>query len=441
MNNSAQECQDALSALSVGMPPRRDDGGFGLEGEGGDLSTPVDPSYVGYGRPQQAPGTSIFDVSGVQQFGQSGPLSSTDYLQSEGDAAPSISEVLLQGTAASKRFPIICLPTESEKLFAICGKAIGTGGTTVCVEVGCRTGHRGKRVVLTPGDLHVKKSPKVIFLQPKLLKYQLSDSVLTQWMKKPESLESWVELFHFASSSTTELPATEEVLKAEKDFATKAEGISTPAAKRQRFLASYDPFVIDPYAAVLTEPETQMDPLQQVVIEEERLNVILLGLDDGLLKTSEDLRGLAEHLKDTTVSMEEEALAMLHNLSVLGNSIGTKPPDLDPDVDSPTLWGTIGMMISKLFTLQVSHAPKIFVENAIQNQRVSIEGLVRTSIAQAEQNIGTSTLVIEAKDKAENTMNFAIEASKLLNEKIRLIVDQAFQQCPGSSHSVAWRLQ
>ena len=56
-----------------------------------------------------------------------------------------------------KRYGVLRVPTDPDEVDVICGKAIGKG-TTFCTVIGCVSSHRGSRLVLVPGNIHVKIS-------------------------------------------------------------------------------------------------------------------------------------------------------------------------------------------------------------------------------------------------------------------------------------------
>jgi hypothetical protein len=245
---------------------------------------------------------------------------------------------------------------ESPSAQELCGRSIG-GGETLCIKKArapredCGTAHRGKSNSLQDGGLYVIKTATSVFSYPTIESCYTSADLYVEWLNSPgRLLEDWTEDFN---TINRELKIAGKTPDADDEVAglfpiTQYSKNSLSQAKhtQQSYLNARTPNKPRVSSGLFDNVAASFSPYEQHISKEsEQLNVenSLRLLDVGLSDVSTNLVNFMNrfdlHCEDA-LRVDKVAEARIDSVE---ERLGKKPK-LNPSIDSPSLWGTIGAL-------------------------------------------------------------------------------------------------
>ena len=86
------------------------------------------------------------------------------------------------------------LPEEKNKL---CFGCIGQG-RSICLNIDCKTAHRGSKLEVKSGEAFVLKSKGAGFFTPRITTDSINPVTIQVWLREPTSLSEWTEVLRLA---------------------------------------------------------------------------------------------------------------------------------------------------------------------------------------------------------------------------------------------------
>ena len=247
--------------------------------------------------------------------------------------------------STGKKYKLVRIPTADEKGYNdLCLGLIGHG-TTFCTARSCSTTHQGTVLSVTPGDLYVAKTATTAYADPKCHYLRLTPELWSDWDNLACSLEEWSRLFMLVNNATDNAPATLAELEARSNFASQAEAHRTPGKRK----------VSDEEAPGLRDSiyRRQMtskvgDAENPFILDSESALNFLKNMDDGLEKTSGKILKMTLEQSEDSKEQNLASRSLEHRLEKLVREIGSKPQALAAEINTPTVWGSIGALGEKL---------------------------------------------------------------------------------------------
>jgi hypothetical protein len=250
----------------------------------------------------------------------------------------------------AKTFSLKLLPNEIGDLARICRTTIGKGGT-FCTVVDCQVTHQGARVGFRPETLIVEKIPgKTAFLLPFADSAWLDPKLLEDWICTQKTLEAWTTCFdrvakNFAVGTKVNAATLELASKEEK----KALNFKTPRRPKKRSSSNLDTIErigISPYARQLESgPEFFADLDSEATTE--KLVEMVSALDEGVDQLGAFAVTLGQDLENSVNVQGLTNKMAEHNVNVIRRTLGSKPEHLKIDIESPTIWGAVALLLDK----------------------------------------------------------------------------------------------
>jgi hypothetical protein len=265
-----------------------------------------------------------------------------------------------------KRYSIFQVPISDEGVRTYCFKIIGRGAT-FCTAQDCTINHKGAGTVMTvsAGDVFVsKKTAGSAFVEPMVAGHLIHHSVVDEWKLKQLPLENWTAKFVVATASATEGPASAATLEAQEDFFNaKATAYKTPA-KRKHLEFEEQPFFIkaSPYSPQANDEEKgfALQDLGEVI-------GFLGHMDEGLSHSSLTLHSLIDDYRVVKAKNDDHLNALWMRMETLASFLGTRPPTLGAEFETPSVWAAVGQvasMLEKVFRKIEAIKPDLLVAQA-----------------------------------------------------------------------------
>jgi hypothetical protein len=393
---------DMSNAGTAAASARRSRGGVGtVRGSGIDQSRPAETPESWRGARE---GTYKSD-NDSSMFGQ--PESGQSMGGDSSEVSVRVKNSLPANT--SKKYKVFKVPGYEQGFEDTCFSLIGQGAT-FCTARRCQTAHQGGSVIeVSPGDLFVLKGGTTAFADPTTSVGKLSPDLLVSWSSKSNSLSEWSRLFMLVEDSLEHGPASAAILEAKENFASRAEAHRTPGKRKVGSIESPYGTRMSPYRRQLMErqPADEEDPFR---LDAEEALEILRKLDDGLEKTSNSLLVFTTEYEESAREENLGLRALEHKMDKLGREIGSKPRALKADIDTPTAWGSIGALASKVDALGKDQRAIGESTQRIVNQGLDpIRHLVTSTLAQH------STALDGRMNKIKR---FAVKSTQQLNARI-----------------------
>jgi hypothetical protein len=247
--------------------------------------------------------------------------------------------------STGKKYKLVRLPTEDEKGYnELCLGLIGHG-TTFCTARRCPTTHQGTVLSVSPGDLYVAKTATTAFADPKSHYLRLTPELWSDWDNLACSLEEWSRLFMLVNNDTDAAPATFAELEARAHFASQAEAHRTPG--KRKFSHEEAPTLVDStYRRQMSTKEG--DAENPFILDSEAALKFLKNMDHGLEKTSGKILKMTMNQSEEAKEHNLASRSLEHRLEKLVREVGSKPQALDVEINTPTVWGSIGALGEKL---------------------------------------------------------------------------------------------
>ena len=273
---------------------------------------------------------------------------------------PSTSDNLMSGTSDAvslssvdkKKYKLFCAPSRTSGCDQLCRQFIGQG-STICINVDCKTVHRGRtreKANVDMDQLFVLKSKGVVFSEPTVTAL-VNPKLLETWMSEHKTLSEWVEVFSLANKSTYGgIEVKTDFFNKAKEKQEKAKQYVTPARKRVRDTLEED----EPWEFSGFEMDLDVDQkwasVQTALLENQ--------------KEHGQFRSVHLELED---AVQDVSFAQEYNSEHLKLKIGKKPKCLLDKYDGPDLYSTIGIIAAEVNDIPNS------VQSKIDSKKASVQ--------------------------------------------------------------------
>jgi hypothetical protein len=254
------------------------------------------------------------------------------------------------------------------------------------------------------GDVFVsKKTAGLGFVELMVDGHLIHSSVVEELNCKLLPLENWTAKFVIATSAGTDEPATAAAMKAHEDFFNaKATAFKTPAKCKQLEFEE-QPFYIQaaPYS-----PQVEDDKKAFALRDLEEFIGFLSHMDTGLTRSSLTLHSLIDKYCVVTAKNEDHVNALWMRMETLVSGLGTRPPTLGAEFETPSVCGAIRQVASMMkkvlaklgvmkpqdkLVSQAKTALEIIFVNRLTSLREEFDkslGTFRTTFVSASRAIG-----------------------------------------------------
>jgi hypothetical protein len=173
----------------------------------------------------------------------------------------------------------------------------------------------------------------------------IHQSVVDEWKTKQLPLENWTAKFVIATASSAEGPASPAALEVQENFFNaKATAYKTPG-KRKHLEFAEQPFFVkaSPYSpqAHDTEKGFALKDLGEVV-------GFLGHMDEGLSHSSLTLHSLIDDYRVVKARNDDHLNALWMRMETLASFLGTRPPTLGAEFETPSVWAAVGQVASMI---------------------------------------------------------------------------------------------
>jgi hypothetical protein len=296
-------------------------------------------------------------------------------------------------TGPVKTFSVMRLSNDLDVFSLICRSTIGKSGT-FCISRDCLVNHQGTVAKVKPGSLVVVKSPgRTAFLHPVIKSDLFDQSLLGDWLSTQETLEVWTTKFdQVLGSSTFFTKVNAAALEVTREEERRAADFKTPRAKKRRSseFDTTERIGISPYARHLVNgPETFEVMSEQEQIE--KLVQMVIGLDAGVDQLGSFYVALSQDLEKSTNAQGLSNQMSEHKVNLLRRTLGSKPDHLKTDIESPTVWGAMAVLLEKSENATVGK-PETSVEDQKEVNNLRVECNKRLASLETDITATASTL-------------------------------------------------
>ena len=238
----------------------------------------------------------------------------------------------------------------------LCFGLIGAGGS-FCVRKNCRTSsHALSKWPLagTTGTyLFIGRSvPGTVFSQPFLSLDKIPQGVREDWSSMSTTLPEWTLKFRTVDN-TNNSSATEEVIKEETLFLSKAELLKTPA-KRTRdpdddvILGAWQGPTLE---RTLPSPGEDLEAFIDIGVSKDRLIKAVASVESNVAVMNDGVKELASLTHNRFINAELNVDTLMGIIQSLKSRDGDAV-DVEERFLAPTLWGTTSIIADEVVDLQ-----------------------------------------------------------------------------------------
>jgi hypothetical protein len=322
--------------------------------------------------------------------------------------------------STAKKYKLVRLPTTEEKGYDdLCLGLIGHG-TTFCTARRCTTTHQGTVLAVNPGDLYVAKTATTAYADPKSNYMKLTPELWSDWDNLACSLDEWSRLFMLVNDTDDDVPATLAKLEARSNFASQAEAHRTPG--KRKLSDDEAPSLSD--STYRRQMSTRVgDAENPFILDSEAALTFLKNMDLGLERTSGKILKMTFDQSEDSKEHNLASRSLEHRLEKLAREVGRKPQALAPEINTPTVWGSIGALGEKIDGVSESksraHASDLAKQVLMEVSKEVPREVARLVDPFKESMVETFTERSSALEDRINTLkSFIIRSTKHLADKI-----------------------
>ena len=224
-----------------------------------------------------------------------------------------------------------------------CGRVMGQS-STFCINIGCTTGHikDDGTMQLAKGQCYVlrtnEKGRGKAFISPTIDSTKVEPEVVSQWRNTNNTLQSWTRIFRAAKNtfSNDSLSSKADIM-AEKQSIKHTRNYKTP--KKQAIEKSIHVSPVLKYDSITLDGEQTSDEQAEEYVRQ--IDETFRSIISEIEKVKQNQNKINEILNDGSQNFELR-------LTELTDEVGTKPANLSKDLDTASVWATIGEIGCKL---------------------------------------------------------------------------------------------
>ena len=264
----------------------------------------------------------------------------------------------LEGTTSSKPMYAVSDVIDCSDV-SLCFGMIG-GGSSICVRRNCTVAkHASSKFPLvgTSGKfVFIRKNvPGTVFSRPSLSLDKIPPAVRADWSTKLLPLPDWTLQFRAVDNTCNDTFATEEDIKEETLFLSKAELLKTPA-KRKR--DPDDDVILGVWQGpklerTLPSPAEDLEAFIDIGVSKDNLIKAVAGVESNVHKMNEGVTELASLTHNRFVNAETNVDVMMGIIQSLKSRVGEEI-EVDDRCMAPTLWGTTSFISDEVIELKTT---------------------------------------------------------------------------------------
>jgi hypothetical protein len=340
------------------------------------------------------------------------------------------------GLSSDKRYKLVQVAESNFAFSKYCLKTIGQG-PCICIAVDCSVNHQGenKSTVVSPGDLMVVKGGNSAFLDPRVGGSRISKEVTQSWTAESKTLREWNVLFALANFIDTEAdddsdedikvsrPFTHADISAKEEFAAKANLFRTPLKRKVNVLSEPAYLAFSPYKKQFRVEDDSTPHNSEDLLA--RIYQTIKVMDIGLEETSHLLLQFMTSYEESSLLLSKGLKSIEYRAASFENEFGSPPSTLSPEFASPTAWGTIAGIASKVTEIDSQMISTFDLRAAIvtseQRTRVFVDPVFK-DVKSLEERVVARVKTLLAAMTSNHELSFSVgELKATLVEAIRLL--------------------
>lgn len=242
------------------------------------------------------------------------------------------------------KYQIFVFPISSTEMLSICQQR-QSGGVTACIRTNCRLNHRGPKVPFKPGMIVVGRSSGSVFIEPKIDRVNISESLVNEWKQTAQTLDEWNEMFRLVNVQESDKISTPASIREYRRLSEAADGWKSPLGQSS---GTRLPFGEAKSQVFIKLVEEQTDELMGTVypsllenLTGENLADMIKRLDIKAEVTSLVLSKMAEKIDEHADIVTEEFAMLLTRIQKNESVIGVKVQPANSNFDAPTVWSSV----------------------------------------------------------------------------------------------------
>jgi hypothetical protein len=161
--------------------------------------------------------------------------------------------------------------------------------------------------------------------------------------------ETWTAKFVIATAAATNGPASAAALEVQEDFFyTKATAFKT-SAKRKHLELEQQPYYVK---ALPYSPQADNEEKGFALRDLEEVIGFLGHMDAGLSHSSLTLHFLIDEYREGKGKNEDHLNALWMRMETLASFLGTRPPTLGAEFETPSVWAAVGQMTTMMAKIE-----------------------------------------------------------------------------------------
>jgi hypothetical protein len=241
----------------------------------------------------------------------------------------------------------------------LCFGLIGAG-SAFCVRKNCGVkSHSQSKISLAGGpEKYVfirRNAPGTVFSRPSLLLDKIPQGTRDDWATKFLPLSEWTLKFQ-AVENTNDATATEDVIKEETLFLSRAELLKTPA-KRKRDPSEESRLSVwqgPKLERTFPSPGDDLDAFIDVGVTKQKLVKMVASVESNIESMNKGVVELALLTHNRFANSEASVDTLMGILQSLKSRVG-EAVDIEDSFAAPTLWGTTSFIADEVVSLRLSH--------------------------------------------------------------------------------------
>eukprot|EP00978_Attheya_sp_CCMP212_P029175 scaffold102958_cov58-Attheya_sp.AAC.5 len=252
---------------------------------------------------------------------------------------------------SSKRYRVIQIALDPGIFGRYCFTTIGQG-PCLCVAMDCDTSHQGGKLknAIETGDLMVLKGGTSAFHEPRIPGRVLSHEVKNSWLADSRAFTVAILIELMEDEEPERKPATHAAISTKEEFAEQAKSFWTPVKHKMAVLykISFLPFTPHKKQALSTDTLVGLSDEDMIAKDISFFN----NVDTSLADTAEILMSFMAKYEFSFKDLARGLKSLELHVSEIRDELGNPSAGLSEDFASPTAWGTISSIASKLGDLE-----------------------------------------------------------------------------------------
>ena len=264
-----------------------------------------------------------------------------------------------------------------------CGRVMGQS-STFCINIECTTGHikDDGNINLVQGQCYVLKTKEQgrakAFNSPMIDSTKVEPEVVSQWLKTNNTLQGWSRVFRAAKNTfSDESLSSKADIMAEKQAIKQTRSYKTP--KKEAIDKTIRDSPVMKYESISLDTEQTSDEQAEDYVR--HIDATFKAIISEIEKVKQNQKNISELLNNGSQNYELR-------LTELSDEVGSKPHNLSPDLDTPSLWATIGEIGCKFDN---------FKGNTINVGQSDVDGKLNKLREEMKQTIVQSISPVEHK--------------------------------------------